>query len=137
VADSSAGLLKPWHEVRPSVQVKLLPQNHELYVFAQSHARIEKKRAMRKRQLKRLWARLAKLATMKLSREALLMTRGAAQSQSPSAWRLVEVTLDEQIGADRNFKRAKRRSAQVFGRLEATDARRLSSRRNGSRENGH
>ena len=51
---------------------------------------------MRKRQLKRLWARLAKLATMKLSREALLMKLGAAQSQSPSVWRLVEVALDEQ-----------------------------------------
>ena len=39
--------------------------------------------------------------------------------------------------ADRNFKRAKRRSAQVFGRLKTRDARRLSSRRNVARENGH
>ena len=50
---------------------------------------------MRKRQLKRLWARLAKLSSMTLSREALLMKLGAAQSQSPSAWRLVEVKVDD------------------------------------------
>ena len=89
-------LLKPWHAVRPGVQVKLLPQDDEMYVFAQSHDRIAKERAMRKRQLKKLWSRLAKLSAMKLSREALLMKLGAAQSQSPSAWRLVEVTLDDQ-----------------------------------------
>jgi transposase len=92
-------LLKPWHEARPGVQVKLLPQDGEMYVFAQSHDRIAKERAMRKRQLKRLWARLAKLSSMKLSREALLMKLGAAQSQSPSAWRLVEVKVDDQVAA--------------------------------------
>jgi transposase len=89
-------LHKPWHAVRPGVQVKLLPQDDEMVVFAQSHDRIAKERAMRKRQLKKLWSRLAKLSAMKLSREALLMKLGAAQSQSPSAWRLVEVTLDDQ-----------------------------------------
>ena len=88
-------LLKPWHDVRPGVQVKLLAQGDEMIVFAQSHDRIAKERAMRKRQLKRLWARLAKLSSMNLSREALLMKLGAAQSQSPSAWRLVEVNVDD------------------------------------------
>jgi transposase len=92
-------LLKPWQEVRPGVQVKLLPQDGETYVFAQSHDRIAKERAMRKRQLKRLWARLAKLASMKLSRESLLMKLGAAQSQSPSAWRLVEVNVDDKAAS--------------------------------------
>jgi transposase len=89
-------LLKPWHEVRDGVQVKLLAQDDEMYVFAQSRDRIAKERSMRKRQLKRLWVRLAKLSTMQLSREALLMKLGAAQSQSPSAWRLVEVRVDDQ-----------------------------------------
>jgi transposase len=92
-------LLKPWHEAGPGVQVKLLPQDGEMYVFAQSHDRIAKERAMRKRQLKRLWARLAKLASMSLSREALLMKLGAAQNQSPSAWRLVEVTVDDRAAS--------------------------------------
>ena len=51
----------PWQEVRDGVEVKLLPQDDELYVFAQSHARINKERAMRRRQLKRLWARLEQM----------------------------------------------------------------------------
>ena len=88
-------LLKPWQEARPGVQVKLLPQHGETYIFAQGHDRIAKERTIRKRQLKRLWACLAKLSTMKLSRESLLMKRGAAQNQSPSAWRLVEVKVDD------------------------------------------
>jgi len=92
-------LRKSWHEVRAGVQVKLLPQDGEMYVFAQSHDRVAKERAMRKRQLKRLWARLAKLSAMKLSREALLMKLGAAQSQSPSAWRLVEVKVDDRAAS--------------------------------------
>ncbi len=50
-------LLKPWQEARPGVQVKLLPQDDELYVFAQSVDRVAKERAMRQRQLKRLWAK--------------------------------------------------------------------------------
>ena len=40
------------------VDGKLLAQEQELYVFAQSHSRIAKERAMRRRQLKWLWARL-------------------------------------------------------------------------------
>jgi transposase len=36
---------------------------------------------------------------MKLSREALLMKLGAAQSQSPSAWRLVEVKVDDRAAS--------------------------------------
>ena len=54
-------LLKPWQQARPGVQVKLLPQDGEMYVFAHSDDRVAKERAMRKRQLKRLWARLAQL----------------------------------------------------------------------------
>jgi transposase len=88
-------LVKPWHEARPGVQVKLLPQDGELYVFAQSVDRIAKERAMRKRQLKRLWARLHQLSMMKLTRKELLMKLGAARSQYPVGWRLVAVDVDE------------------------------------------
>jgi Transposase DDE domain len=87
-------LLKPWHEARPGVQVKLLPQDGEMYVFAQSHDRIAKERAMRRRQLKRLWARLRQLSTMDHTREELLMKLGAARSQYPSGWRLVKVETE-------------------------------------------
>ena len=75
---------KPWQEARPGVQVKLLPQDGELYVFAQSRDRVAKERAMRRRQLKWLWRRLAQIAAMKLTREELLMKLGAARSQSRS-----------------------------------------------------
>lgn len=89
-------LLKPWQEARPGVQVKLLPQDGELYVFAQSTDRVAKERAMRRRQLKRLWARLKQLSGMTLSQQELLMKLGAARSQYPSAWRLLEVQVDKQ-----------------------------------------
>ena len=88
-------LLKPWQEARPGVQVKLLPQDEEMYVFAQSEDRIAKERAMRQRQLKRLWARLKQLSRMTLTGKELLMKLGAARHQYPSGWRLVEVTVDD------------------------------------------
>jgi len=84
---------KPWHEARPGVQVKLLPKDGELYVFAQSRDRVAKERAMRRRQLKWLWTRLKQIQAMTLSREELLMKLGAARSHSPSAWRLVAVDI--------------------------------------------
>ena len=84
-------LLKPWHEARPGVQVKLLPQDGEMYVFAQSHDRIAKERSMRKRQLKKLWARLKELSGMTLTHKEMLMKLGAARHQYPAGWRLVEV----------------------------------------------
>jgi transposase len=89
-------LHKPWQDARPGVQVKLLPQDGELYVFAQSADRIAKERAMRKRQLKRLWARLKQLSGMTLTHQELLMKLGAARSQYPSGWRLVEVQVHDQ-----------------------------------------
>jgi transposase len=89
-------LLKPWQDARPGVQVKLLPQDGELYVFAQSADRIAKERAMRTRQLKRLWARLKQLSGMTLTHQELLMKLGAARSQYPSGWRLLEIQVHDQ-----------------------------------------
>jgi hypothetical protein len=62
--------------------VKLLAKDDELYVLAQSHDRVNKERAMRRRQLKRLWARLGQLSTMKLTREDLLMKLGAGRGRA-------------------------------------------------------
>src|SRR6266540_3206395 len=61
-------LALPWQAVRDGVEVKLLPQEQELYVLAQSRARIHKERAMRRRKLKWLWARLQHIAAMELDR---------------------------------------------------------------------
>jgi len=89
----------PWRAVREGVDVKLLPQEQELYVLAQSRSRIHKERAMRRRQLKRLWARLKQLSAMRLKREDLLMKLGAARAKSPAAWRLVDIELAAQGAA--------------------------------------
>jgi hypothetical protein len=86
---------RPWHKVRDGVEVKLLPQDNEVYVLAQSRDRIHKERSMRRRQLKRLWKRLHELRGMQLSRDQLLLKLGAAQQQSPSAWRLVHLNVPE------------------------------------------
>src|SRR5271170_334007 len=79
---------KPWQKAREGVDVKLLAEDGELYVFAQSADRVAKERAMRRRQLKWLWARLGKLASMNVTREEMLMKLGAARSKAPTAWRL-------------------------------------------------
>ena len=86
-------LEQPWRTARPGVQVKLLAQDGELYVFAESRDRVAKERSMRRRQLKWLWARLAKLSTMRLTRDDLLMKLGAARTKAPAAWRLIEVEV--------------------------------------------
>ena len=78
----AALIAKPWHEAREGVKVKLLPEEGELYVYAQSHDRIAKERSMRRRLLKWLWSRLAQLSAMDLRRDALLMKLGQASSGS-------------------------------------------------------
>jgi transposase len=89
-------LEQPWQAVRAGVQVKLLSQEGELYVLAESKDRVNKERAMRRRQLKGLVQRLKDLAKMELSRDSLLLKLGGAKSQYPQAWRLVAVQIPEE-----------------------------------------
>ena len=86
-----AGL--PWEKAREAVEVKRLEQDGEIYVLAKSHDRVNKERAMRRRQLKGLWQRLKALEKMDLKRDALLLKLGAARQPAPSAWRLVQIQL--------------------------------------------
>jgi transposase len=86
-------LALPWQAVRQGVDVKLLPREQEMYVLAQSHARIHKERAMRRRKLKWLWARLKQITAMELTREELLMKLGAARAKARAAWRLIDVEM--------------------------------------------
>ena len=83
----------PWQEVRESVEVKLLSEDGELYVLAQSRPRIAKERGMRRRRLKRLWARLHELRGQTLKRDQLLLKLGAAKKEAGRAWHLVEIGL--------------------------------------------
>src|ERR1700675_4806026 len=83
----------PRQAVREGVDVKLLQQDQETYVFAQSRARIHKERAMRRRKLKWLWSRLKQIANMKLTRKEFLMKLGAARSKARAAWRLIDIDI--------------------------------------------
>jgi transposase len=91
-----AFLAQPWQAVREGVQVKLLAQAGELLVLAHSKDRVNKERAMRRRQLKGLWRRLKELAQMELSRDQLLLKLGAAKARFPAAWRLVAIRVPEE-----------------------------------------
>jgi transposase len=89
-----AGLLKlPWQEARPSVQVKLLSQEQELFVLVHSQARVSKERAIRRRKLKKLWVRLRELKEQRPSYQALLMKLGAAKAEAGRVWSLVKLSL--------------------------------------------
>jgi DDE family transposase len=84
---------KPWHDARPGVQVKLLAQDGELYVFAESRDRIAKERAMRRRRLKKLWRRLGALRQQRLSRDQLLLKLGAAKKEAGRVYALLDIRL--------------------------------------------
>jgi Transposase DDE domain len=120
-------LAKPWAAARPGVQVKLLPQDGELYVFAQSADRVAKERAMRRRQMRWLWARLTQLAAMTLTREELLMRLGAARKQARIAWRLMTIAVAADNATlsfrlDRaKLRQARRREGRYLLRTNLTD----------------
>ncbi len=118
----------PWQQARAGVAVKLLPQEGEVYVLAQSHDRMHKERAMRRRQLKTLWKRLHQLRQMTLTRDALLLKLGAAKQQAPSAWRLVDIQLPADtepwrfaLRKDR-LRAARRREGRYLLRTNLTEA---------------
>jgi transposase len=85
---------RPWQTVRPALRVKLLPQEGELYVLAESQARAGKERGMRQRRLKAYWQRLGELQRQRPERDALLKKLGAAQERAGrSATNLVKVEV--------------------------------------------
>ena len=89
-------LALPFTTVRSGIEVKLLAQEQELYVLANSHQRIDKERAMRRRQLRALFKRLKELQAMKFnSSQTLLLKLGAAKGKYPAAWRLLDIALPE------------------------------------------
>ena len=86
----------PWQQVRPELWVKLLPSEGELYVLAESGARTDKERGMRRRQLKTYWKRLEELKKQTPPRDTLLKKLGVAQDRAGRiAMGLVHVEVGE------------------------------------------
>jgi transposase len=122
-------LAKPWQEARPGVEVKLLPRDGELYVFAQSADRVAKERSMRRRQLKWLWGRLKELHRMAvtLKRDELLIKLGQAKARAPTGWRFVTITVEPKSASftyrlDRKrLRQARRREGRYLLRSNLTE----------------
>jgi hypothetical protein len=95
----------PWKQARESVQVKLLPQEGDLYVFVQSQARIGKERSMRRRRLKWLWKRLKELQRQRPTYKRLLMEIGAAKKEAGRAFGLVHLFLPEAPAKEKRSQR--------------------------------
>ena len=83
----------PWQQARPSVRVKLLPKDQELYVFVESQDRLKKERAMRLSKLRALIKRLRELQNFKkpLTRDELLVAVGQAKEQAGRAFKLLDI----------------------------------------------
>lgn len=76
---------QPWQDVRPQLRVKLLPQDGEVYVLAESGARTAKERALRRRKLKALWSRLQEIQQQDLTRDERLEKLGGARDRAGRA----------------------------------------------------
>jgi transposase len=83
----------PWAQVREGVKVKRLISEEDVYLLAQSDARIHKERAMRRKRLSRYLQRLKTLQAQVLSRDQLLMKLGAARKEAGRAAAVVKVTV--------------------------------------------
>jgi len=88
-----AFLGQPWARVREGVQVKRLATEEDVYVLAQSDARIDKERGMRRKRLRRYVDRLQALQGQVLTRDQLLIKLGAARHEAGRAAQLVQVTI--------------------------------------------
>ena len=124
----------PWQQARPSVRVKLLPQEKELYVFVESTDRLHKERAMRLRKLRDLIKRLKELQQRKkLTRDDLLVAVGQAKEQAGRAYRLLDIQWpekDQEVNAqtftfrlDRSrYRRWRRREGRYLLRTNLTNS---------------
>ena len=84
---------KPWSQAKEAVSVKLLEQEGEVYILAKSEGRVLKERAMRRKKLKKFWARLKELLKQAPSRDQLLLKLGAAKKDAGRAAGLVTLNL--------------------------------------------
>jgi hypothetical protein len=103
----------PWQEVRSELRVKLLPTDGELYVLAQSGARTDKERGIRRRRLKAYWKRLGELRRQEQPRDTLLKKLGIAQHRAGRIVAgLVEIDVSEEGVLSYRLNRQKLRVAR-------------------------
>ena len=127
-----AFLAQPWQAVRPSVTVKLLAEEGELYILVRSAQRRLKERGMRRRRLKTLWQRLGELQRQTNTRDQLLLKLGAAKQAAGRAWALVDIgvpapgeavtpqTFTVRLRRDR-LRQVRRREGRYLLRSNLTD----------------
>jgi transposase len=110
-----AFLNQPWAKVRDGVQVKRLATEEDVYVLAQSDARIGKERGMRRKRLRRYIERLKALQGQSLTRDQLLMKLGAAKHDAGRAASLVKVSWAKEASttASLEFRLDRERLRQV------------------------
>ena len=114
-------LKQPWEKARESVAVKLLEREGELYILARSDGRVHKERAMRKRRLKKLIARLRELQRQKPTRDQLLLKLGAAKKLAGRAYALLNIHLPaegEAVSAETFHFSLKRQKLRMTRRRE-------------------
>ena len=92
--DSDEGVAGTWASVAGD-EVDADHKEMDDYIFAEAEDRLNKERAMRRRQLKALWKRLGQLKQMKLNARNLLLKLGEAKGRYPAAWRLIDIQLPE------------------------------------------
>ena len=121
-----AALIKrEWKQARPSVRVKLLEEEGETYVLAESQDRIAKERSMRRRRLRAYIDRLADIKARKrpLKRDALHQAIGAAKKDAGRDARFVRTEVQLHGAGDKQ-------SATISWRLDR-QALRIAWRREG------
>jgi transposase len=121
-------ITRPWEQVRPGVEVKLLSHEGELYVQTQSQDRIGKERAMRKRRLRKLWDRLCELKKMKLSAKALLIKIGEAKKEAGRVFGLIDLKLPNPSKSKRKKSKTKVNFSFRINRAKFRDAYRREGR---------
>jgi len=80
-----------WQQAREDVRVKLLEQDGEVYVLAQSQARQKKETAMRRRKLRKLWDGLKRLRKNCRDRDRLRERLAVLKHEAGRAAHVVEI----------------------------------------------
>ncbi len=106
----------PWKTARATVSVKLLGDEQDTYVYVESKSRVLKERSMRRRKLKKLWARLKELSGIKLQRDDLMLRLGQAREKAGRVYHLVEVKVPEKLEEGWSYGLRKDRLRKVMRR---------------------